>query len=90
MNTLRIRKAFSWLVSLYCFVMLGILLFLTYIEGKPYQMGIIASFLMLLIVFPPLWSFLDRKYNVRINWLVKLLLWICCYGFLMANINAVG
>jgi hypothetical protein len=83
-------KVFSWLVSLYSFVVLGILLFLSYTEGKRYQMGIIASFLMLLIVFPPLWSFLDREYNVRIYWLIKLLLWICCYGFLMANINAVG
>jgi hypothetical protein len=46
-------KVFSWLVSLYSFVVLGILLFLSYTEGKRYQMGIIASFLMLLIVFPP-------------------------------------
>lgn len=81
---------FSWLVSLYCFVMLGTFSFLSYTENKPYQIAIIASFLMLLIVFPPLWSFLDRKYNVRINWLVKLFLWIGCYGFLIANINAVG
>ncbi len=83
-------KVFSWLASLYCFGMLGILLFLSYTEGKRYQIAIIASFMMLLIVFPPLWSFLDREYNIRINWLIKLFLWIGCYGFLMANINAVG
>lgn len=81
---------FSWLASLYSFVGLVILLFLSYTEGKPYQMGIIASFLMLLIVFPPLWSYLDREYNVRIYWLIKFILWIGCYGFVMANINAVG
>jgi len=83
-------KVFSWLVSLYCFVMLGTFLFLSYTEGKRYHIAIIASFGMLLIVFPPLWSFLDRRYNVRINWLIKFILWICCYGFLMLNINAVG
>lgn len=83
-------KVFSWLVSVYSLVMLGILLFLSYTHGKPYQMGIIASFFMLLIVFPPLWSFLDREYNVRIYWVIKFILWIGCYGFLMANINAVG
>lgn len=81
---------FSWLASLYSFGMLGILLFLSYTEGKPYQMGIIASFLMFLIVFPPLWSYLDRKYNFRINWLIKFFLFIASYGFLMLNINAVG
>lgn len=83
-------KAFSWLVSIYCFGMLGIFLFLSYIERKPYQIAAIASFLMFLIVFPPLWSYLDKKYNVRINWLIKSFLWISCYGFLMLNINAVG
>jgi hypothetical protein len=83
-------RIISWLASLYCLVMLGILLFLSYTEGKRYQIAIIASFMMLLIVFPPLWSFLNRRYNVRINWLVKLILWIFCYGFLIANINAVG
>jgi hypothetical protein len=83
-------KVISWLASLYCFVILGTLLFLSYTEGKRYKTGIIASFMMLLIVFPPLWSFLDRKYNVRINWLVKFIVWIFCYGLLMANINAVG
>lgn len=85
-----IGTLFSWLASLYSFGMLGILLFLSYTEGKPYQMGIIASFLMLLIVFPPLWSYLDRKYNFRINWLIKFFLFIASYGFLMLNINAVG
>ena len=83
-------KAFSWLVSIYCFGMLVASLFLSYTEKKPYQIAAIASFLMFLIVFPPLWSFLDREYNIRINWLIKFILWIWCYGLLMANINAVG
>ena len=83
-------KVISWLASLYCLVMLGILLFLSYTEGKPFQMGIIASFFMFLIVFPPLWSYLDREYNFRINWLIKFFLFIASYGFLMLNVNAVG
>ena len=83
-------RVFSWLASLYCLVMIGILLFLSYTEGKRYHLAIVASFGMLLIVFPPLWSFLDREYNIRINWLIKFILWIWCYGLLMANINAVG
>ena len=85
-----IGTVFSWLASLYCLVVIGILLFFSYTEGKPFQMGIIASFFMFLIVFPPLWSYLDRKYNFRINWIIKFILFIFSYGFLMANVNAVG
>jgi hypothetical protein len=83
-------RVISWLASLYCLVMIGILLFLSYTEGKRYHIAIIASFGMLLIVFPPLWSWLDREYNIRIYWLIKFILFIFCYGFLMANVNAVG
>jgi hypothetical protein len=83
-------KVFSWFFSIYSSVMLGTLLFLSYTENKRYQIAALASFIMLLIVFPPLWSFVDRKYNVRINWLVEFILLIFSYGFVLACVNAIG
>jgi hypothetical protein len=82
MNTL--GKVISWFFSIYFSVGLGIFLFLSYTESKRYQLGAIAFFLMLLLVFPPLWSLLARKYNVRINWLVKFILLIFGYILLLS------
>jgi hypothetical protein len=82
MNTL--GKVISWFFSIYFSVGLGIFLFLSYTESKRYRLGAIAFFLMLLLVFPPLWSLLARKHNVRINWLVKFILLIFCYILLLS------
>ena len=77
-------QVISWFFSIYCFVGLGTFLFISYTESKRYQLGAIAFFLMLLLVFPSLWSLLARKYNVRINWLVKFILLIFC-GMLLLS-----